>query len=241
MSFVERAKNVLVSLGATWVLWLLLAASVFSVAVIVERWLALRVLRGDPAELRAILVDALRAGGMAAAREALGPFAHPAARIALRGLERADVSPRQAEDRMSAEAIAQRKVLERRFTVLASLGANAPFVGLLGTVIGILQAFDAFGGAGGSGAAGAAGAAGAEAGAALAPALVMSSIAEALVATAVGLAVAIPAVLAFNAFQRAVRVALEDARMLSLEVLAHMGEREASPRSSKPVPLSRVS
>lgn len=231
MNFVERAKNILVSGGAEWILWSLVAASVLSVAVIVERLLALRSLRADAAELRAMLVEALRAGGFARAREAMAPFAHPAARVALRGLERPEneTTAQQIEGRMNAEALAQRKELERRFAVLASLGANAPFVGLFGTVVGILQAFDAM--ATSQAAAGAA-----------APQAVMSAIAEALVATAVGLGVAIPAVLAFNAFQRAVKVALDDAQILALEVVAHLQSPEPpAGRVSRPVSVRQYS
>ena len=88
---------------------------------------------------------------------------------------------------MAGASAVQRMRLERRLGFLGTLGSNAPFVGLLGTVIGIVQAFDQLqlaGTANGSG--------GAMGG-------VMGAIAEALVATAIGLVVAIPAVAAFNA------------------------------------------
>ena len=77
--------------------------------------------------------------------------------------------------------------LERNLTVLASVGANSPFVGLFGTVLGIIRAFhDLVGNVGG----------GAD--------VVMAGISEALIATAVGIFVAIPAVVAYNGFQRRV-------------------------------------
>lgn len=79
----------------------------------------------------------------------------------------------------------QRIELNRGMTVLASLGANAPFIGLFGTVLGIIQAFGALSGdvSGNT-------------------QTIMITIAEALIATAVGLFVAIPAVLAYNGFNR---------------------------------------
>lgn len=80
-----------------------------------------------------------------------------------------------------------RVTLETNLTFLASVGSNAPFIGLFGTVLGIMKAFnDLVGNAGG----------GAD--------VVMGGISEALVATAVGIFVAIPALAAFNAFQRKV-------------------------------------
>ena len=127
--------------------------------------------------------------------------------------------PKEAEGAMNAETLAQKRALERRFGFLATLGANAPFIGLFGTVIGILQAFEAMGRATATASS-------------APPTQVMSSIAEALVATAVGLGVAIPAVVAFNAFSRTVKEALEDAQLLSLEVLSHLDGARA--RSSKP-------
>jgi biopolymer transport protein ExbB len=97
--------------------------------------------------------------------------------------------------------------------VLGTLGSNAPFIGLLGTVIGIVMAFDALGAAGPTGAP---------------PAAVMCAIAEALVATAVGLFVAIPAVVAYNAFQRRVRVLLGGTDALAQKLLSFVpGQEEA--------------
>jgi biopolymer transport protein ExbB len=224
MHIVERAKNIMMVAGAEWVMWLLIALSIASVAVIIERVLALRALRADVSSLRADLVNALREGGFVRARALLDGRAHPAAAIARRGVDgfEADVTPKQAEEAMAAESVAQKRGLERRFSFLATLGANAPFIGLFGTVIGILQAFDALG----QGAAGAA--------SAVAPQAVMSNIAEALVATAIGLGVAIPAVFAFNMLQRAVKGALDDGQILSLEILSYLQSRPAT-RESRPL------
>jgi biopolymer transport protein ExbB len=97
---------------------------------------------------------------------------------------------------------------------LGTLGNNAPFIGLFGTVIGIVQAFEALGKQGMGG--------GAAAASAAAPTAVMSSIAEALVATAVGLAVAIPAVAAYNFYQRHTRAVLGNTEALTNVLLAHL-------------------
>lgn len=73
--------------------------------------------------------------------------------------------------------------LEKGLTVLATLGANAPFVGLFGTVLGIIRSFAYLGSQSGS-------------------AAVMSGVSQALYATAIGLFVAIPAVVAYNLFSK---------------------------------------
>ena len=213
MNLVERAKDIMVSTGAEWVLWLLLVLSIASIAIIIERVLKLRALRVDIEELRSALSDALQEGGFAKAREVMRRYAHPAAQVVLRGmrLDESETSAQQADEAMNAEGIAQRRRLEKRFNFLATLGANAPFIGLFGTVVGILQAFEALGAA-----------SAVESASAVAPQAVMGAIAEALVATAVGLAVAIPAVFAYNMFQRTVKSAIDDAQILSLELLSYM-------------------
>jgi biopolymer transport protein ExbB len=83
--------------------------------------------------------------------------------------------------------------LERNLAFLGTLGANAPFIGLFGTVLGIIKAFHDLAGSQSGG-----------------PAIVMAGISEALVATAVGLLVAIPAVVAFNYFNRRVRAKMSE-------------------------------
>lgn len=230
MHIVERMKSLMMSAGSEWVMWLLIALSVASVAVIAERVLSLRSLRVDISLLRRSLVIGLREGGFEKARTMLSSYRHPAARIALRGLAgtEEETTAESAKEAMAAESVAQRRDLEKRFSFLATLGANAPFIGLFGTVVGILQAFDALGASHGGGAS------------ALAPQAVMTSISEALVATAIGLGVAIPAVFAFNLLERTVKSALDDAEILTLEILSflQMNRTHATPNSSRE-PTSR--
>ncbi|HSI06567.1 MAG: MotA/TolQ/ExbB proton channel family protein [Myxococcota bacterium] len=211
MEIVQHSQAILLKLGAGWVLWVLVVLSIVSVAVVVERLLALRALRVPGSLLRESLREALRVGGFGSGVSSMSRHRHPAARVALRGMESGTKVVAEARTVMDAEIIAQRRLLERRFAFLATLGANAPFVGLLGTVIGILQAFNALGVA-----------AAGNAKAALDPSHVMTGVGEALVATAVGLAVAIPAIVAFNVLQRVVKGALDDAQTLALEVVAYL-------------------
>jgi biopolymer transport protein ExbB len=97
----------------------------------------------------------------------------------------------EAVEKAVASTIDRRRLeYEQWLFVLGTLGNNAPFIGLFGTVLGIIRAF-----------ADLASSTGRAAGAGN-PSAVMAGISEALVATAVGLFVAIPAVMAFNIFQR---------------------------------------
>ena len=106
----------------------------------------------------------------------------------------------------------QRMKLERRLAFLGTLGNNAPFIGLFGTVIGVVRAFEELGKQGTTVA---------QTAGAGAP-QVMAAIAEALVATAVGLAVAIPAVMMYNYYQRLSRSILANTEALSHVLLAHL-------------------
>jgi biopolymer transport protein ExbB len=106
--------------------------------------------------------------------------------------------------------MSERARLEKNLSFLGTLGNNAPFVGLFGTVIGIVEAFEHLG----SSSEGLSGQGGNQ--------LVMAAIAEALVSTAVGIAVAIPAVFAFNQLLRSIKVRLDASQMIAEEVLASL-------------------
>jgi biopolymer transport protein ExbB len=166
-------------LGAGWVLWLLIGLSVASVAVMLER---LWYYAHHRVEL-ARLADDMRALLRAQPTPPAGAGGEDVLAGAMEGAK--------ARERMR---------LERGLAYLATLGSNAPFVGLFGTVLGIIKAFHDL--------------AGSQAGG---PSVVMAGISEALVATAVGLLVAIPAVVAYNAFSRRVRT-----RMVEVDWMAHL-------------------
>src|SRR5205823_13237405 len=95
------------------------------------------------------------------------------------------------EQVIAATISRERPHYERSLSFLGTLGSNAPFVGLFGTVLGIIKAFHDLGQMAVKGAA--------------IQQTVMRGISEALVATAVGLAVALPAVAAYNVFTRALK------------------------------------
>jgi biopolymer transport protein ExbB len=211
---VDHAKRLMTNFGAAWVMWLLLALSVVSVAIMLERGWFYYSLRDDLTALARSLGDYLRRGEVAQARRLLENSPSAEAAVVVAGLVEAERGPQAAEEAMAGAAALQRMKLEKRLVYLGTLGNNAPFVGLLGTVIGIVQAFDELGKA--------AKMQTAQTASTIAPQTVMTSIAEALVATAIGLLVAIPAVAAYNAFQRLTKSTLANTEVLSRILLAHL-------------------
>jgi biopolymer transport protein ExbB len=229
MSLVERSKVILLDLGASPILYLMIALSVISVAIMVERAWFFVTIRENVERLARLLSDRLDQNDVGGAYETVAASRSAEAAVVAAGLRQLDRGPEAAEEAMASATALQRLRLERRLAFLGTLGNNAPFVGLLGTVIGIVQAFDSLQSAG-TGSSGA----GAE---------VMGAIAEALVATAIGLAVAIPAVAAFNYFQRRIKSTLGNAEALRHIVLSYLKARrgfDSALPSSVPGPSART-
>jgi biopolymer transport protein ExbB/TolQ len=167
------------------VLYLLLGLSVLSIGVIIERWWYFRRHRDDLDELAEALRRALGRGDVPAARAALLASRSVEAAIVREALDWYDDGPDAVEQILAKATRLRRKTFEGGLLFLGTLGNNAPFIGLFGTVLGIVTAFRELGnnsmGAMGN---------------------VMSGIAEALIATAVGILVALPAVIFYNVFQK---------------------------------------
>jgi biopolymer transport protein ExbB len=223
-NLVEHAKRLMTNFGASWVMWLLLALSVVSVAIMLERGWFFYSLRDDLAGLARSLTDYLRRGEVTEAKRLLENSPSAEAAVVVAGLVEAERGADAAEEAMAGAAALQRMKLEKRLAFLGTLGNNAPFVGLLGTVIGIVQAFDELGKA--------AKVQATQTASTIAPQAVMTSIAEALVATAIGLLVAIPAVAAYNTFQRLTRSTLANTEVLSRILMAHLKANGASEQAS---------
>ena len=218
MNAVDAVKQVLLQSGASWVLWFLGALSLVSVAIVVERWFFYRERDCDLHAMAKTLGARLAERDFDGAIQELARSRSLATAIAAAGLELADRGPAAADKAMQSATALERRRLERCLAYLGTLGNNAPFVGLLGTVIGVIGAFEELG----RGTLGAA--AGQAAAAQVASQAVMGRIAEALVATAVGILVALPAVAAFNYFQRRVASLLSGTEVLSNLVLAYLSD-----------------
>jgi biopolymer transport protein ExbB/TolQ len=210
---VERLSRIAL-LGSAWVLYLLLGLSVASFASALERWLYFARRRDDIDRLAARFSDALEVEDFDRARHVLRESRAIEAGIVLTALRWVHGGPRALADAIDASLATARGQLLRSTYLLGTLGNNAPFVGLLGTVIGVIDAFHQLGEAGqNKGAMG----------------NVMSGIAEALVATGVGLFVALPAVVAYNLVQKKISEVETGVQVLGklagafVETLEHAG------------------
>jgi len=202
MDIIERLLA-LSQFGSRWVLWLLIGLSIAALAVVIERAVLFISSRDDTGRLRAELRRLLRDKDLELARRRLEESPSFEARVAAAGLD-ADGAA-SAEERMQGESELCKLSMEKNLALLGTLGNNAPFIGLLGTVIGIVRSFRELQSSSGQVSAG-----------------LMAEIGEALVATAIGLLVALPAVAAFNLFQRLIRARMGRATAMAHEILAFM-------------------
>lgn len=191
-----RAVNV----GAEWVLWILFLLSFLSIGLIVERVFYLWKHRVDAGELREMLVKFLSVGDVRSAYNEVATSEAIECKVLAAGLAAAGRGPQACSEAMLSTKARERVHMDAGLSILATIGSNAPFIGLLGTVLGIINAAQQL-----TSNASQAGQSAA-----------LGGVFEALVATAVGLFVAIPAVVAYNLLQRQVR-----ARMAQVDSLAH--------------------
>jgi biopolymer transport protein ExbB/TolQ len=184
------------------VLFILLGLSVWSVSIMVDRSRVLKsAASGALDEARKLIAardwKALARWTEKSATENQGNLMVrlPAGALAA-ALETGSASSENIDRAVRSYLSSERSRLENGLTTLATLGSNAPFIGLFGTVLGIIQAFGALAAQNTS------------------TTSVMTGISEALVATAIGLFVAIPAVVAYNIFSRRTRLALSESDSL---------------------------
>ena len=208
---IQHHLSALTQLGATWIMWLLVGLSVVCLGLVLERALYFWRSRVDAALLTRRLDDGVQRGRLVHLSEELSRARSPEARILAAGIDAARGGAGGVQERLTARTELARLDMERHLAFLGTIGNNAPFVGLLGTVIGIVGAFHELENAAGQVTAG-----------------LMSEIGEALVATAIGLLVALPAVAFFNLFQRLTRARLARAEALGQELLSHLKRGDAA-------------
>lgn len=213
---IQEKLTAFAGLGATWVMWLLVLLSIVSLAIVLERIYYVIVTRDDVRRLRDDVLKRLKKGDLSGARKRLAGSKSFEAKIVLAGIDSADDGAEAAEDRMGGESQLARLHMERNLAFLGTVGNNAPFIGLLGTVIGIVNAFAELERNPGQVSGG-----------------LMAEIGEALIATAIGILVAIPAVAFFNFFQRVLKGRLGRADALGKEVLAFLRPTPSGDRAAK--------
>lgn len=200
----ERAMLNFALLGAEWVLWLLVLLSVICVFVTAERLLYMAANRSPVAEFEAALGAFLGGGPRDALHAALKAMRGLEARVILAGLEAKHDAA--AESAMAGTLQFERLRMERGLIVVGTVASTAAFIGLFGTVLGIIKAFHELSletiDDGGK--------------------AVMAGISEALVSTAVALMVAIPAVVLYNYLSRRTRELAGRTDSLAQLVVARM-------------------
>lgn len=197
--------------SAHGILYLMGLVSVISISIMIERYFSLRKVSAQSRELardfRSVLanqdltqIEALSKKSDSLEGKALGYGLNYVQKNGANGLD----------DIFNSFKTVERPGLEKNLNVLGTIASNAPYVGLLGTVMGIMKAFNDL---------------------ALAPGqgneVVMAGIGHALVSTAIGLAVAIPAVIAFNLFNKKVGMVLDNIDAARDLCLAYTKSRRA--------------
>lgn len=174
--------------GHELTLWLLVALSIFSIAFILERFFALSKVLKDSKTAKARIREVLQTNNLAELEDLSKDRNSLEGRALSYGLRHVKERGQEGlEEIFSSFSTLEKPILEKHLNFLATVGSNAPFIGLLGTVFGVMDAFKEL--------------------AHTTPdqPAVMLGISKALIATAIGLMVAIPAVIAYNYFQRQVR------------------------------------
>ncbi len=201
-------------LGAEWVNWLLVILSFVGVAITVDRLLLYVRTREGFSSLQVGMQAALRGRDLSAALALVqsDSLIRNVLRSGLEALRRGERDPKAIEEDMLAQLAAERSRYDARVAWLTTISNIAPLVGLLGTIIGIVGAFYGLGQAGTTQSAGN-------------PA-VMTSIAEALASTAIGIFVAVPGVVTYTLLRAHLAVRLRQAESLMREVLGNLGALE---------------
>jgi biopolymer transport protein ExbB len=192
-------------LGAGWVLWTLVGLSAACVVVAVERAAYFRLNKTEDAPMEAAMAAFLKNGDTVQFQSALDGLGGIQARVLAAGLDASQDGPESVEEVIAGTLVFEKSQAERGLLILGTVGSNAPFIGLFGTVLGIIKAFHDLAAAQSE-----------------ATEAVMAGISEALVATAIGLMVAIPAVILYNTFQGKVKNAMNKSQSLSHLVLAKL-------------------
>ncbi len=172
------------------ILLVMFLLSIWSISIMIDRKKNLNTLisADDFAKIKSILIDGthgLNPSKLDALKKYISGHNSYLAQ-AFQNILATSAQPEAIDRVVLAYTREERLKLEKGLSVLATLGSNAPFIGLFGTVLGIIRAFAYLGSQSGSSA-------------------VMSGVSQALYATALGLFVAIPAIIAFNVFTQNVK------------------------------------
>ena len=200
-------------------MYLLLALGLGALYVIFERILFFRKHQVDIDLLARELDKALSSGDRASALAMAKSQPSMETSVMAAGITAMERGAGAVEEMAQSRLVTARVAYDRHLPFLGTLGNNAPFIGLFGTVLGIISAFDQLKTAGQG---------------ANRMNAIMGSIAEALVATAVGLLVAIPSVIAYNQFKGIIKERTARTDALTRVLLAHLKDTSHASNDSEP-------
>ncbi len=192
------------------VMIVLIICSIITFGIVCERLWYFHKRRGNADEIAAALTRRIRGGQLKEAEEICHKATHPLGAVAARLFEKTS-SSENVEEKLHVTLSQQKLLLEKNLNVLGTMAAIAPLLGLLGTVWGIMRAFHDMARVGSA-----------------APSVVAAGVAEALVTTAAGLVVAVPALMLYNHFARRMNVTLiiseNHARSVRTVLIDHQAE-----------------
>jgi len=192
----------------SFTLVILLGCSILALTFTMERlWYYRKVKAGNPEKFMRQLKELVENNGADQAVELCDKTKGAMPKILKIGLENRTKPKDDIMDVMASAQLEEKVRMEKFLGVLGTLGSSCPFIGLFGTVVGIIKAFHDLATAGEGG-----------------PSVVAAGIAEALVATAGGLLVAIPCVMVFNYFSKKVKVMLTEIEVASKRLMVYLGK-----------------
>ncbi len=197
--------------GGEWVIYILILCSVLSIAVMIERGMILFKERKEIRVVKSILDQSFERGALEKTSEDLKDLSGVSAQILKAGLIRVSGGIEAMEESIAAAVMDQRRRIDVRMVVLNTLGNNAVYIGLFGTVLGVIKAFRDLAQESGAG-----------------PEVVMQGLSEALIATAVGLLVAIPCVIAYNVLQKQIKDIFSETDSMTHQILASLKSENRS-------------
>jgi biopolymer transport protein ExbB len=203
--------------AGSYVMWSMVVLSVISVAVMIERAFFFTSNQGNVRGMARELHKLFLEGSYEKAKKLLESEKGYESRVLLSALDGAPLGIHAVRELAESASKVERLRYERGLAILGTLGNNAPFIGLFGTVLEIIAALYELGTQSG---------ANASAGA------VMATLSAALAATAVGLIVALPAVASFNYFNRRIKSLQVGADALVHVLLAHLKPEAEAPKKA---------
>jgi biopolymer transport protein ExbB len=197
--------------GGSWIFMVLVGCSIVTLAVALERAWYFWKRSENPDQTLSKSMEQIRKGKLKEAAWTCESSSHPMGKVASEVFKSNLKKISSLEERLQVVLSQQKLLLERNLSLLGTMAAICPLIGLLGTVWGIMRAFHDMAATGSA-----------------APTVVAAGVAEALITTAAGLVVAVPALVLYNYFASRMNVMLTVAENHTRTIRAALGEREST-------------